>query len=1098
MAGGRARFAACNMLSSLRSGTGLCRSRIYSWLRADVTKSYRQHFVFPMALALATLTASCGDVDLPAEGEAADLRIVDGNEQVGPAGTPLARPLVVRVLDSEGLPVPDQAVEFVVANGGGSADPETFTTGDDGFASASWTLGPGAGGQQLRARTPRGGDGELLEVQFTATAVAGSGSVLVDVSGNDQVGPVNSALAHSLVVKTTDALGNPVGNVEVTWSVSGGGSISPVTVVTGADGLAAAERVLGPSSGAQSAQAAVEDFTGSPVTFNHTAEPANPTALVLVSGDGQSAPAGFEVALDLVVRLEDPSGNGIGGRPITWVVPAGSGAVNPVSVQTDPNGLASTRWTMPSTVGQHTVNAVFSGLPPVVFTGTATADVPTTITMVSGNGQSAPVGTAVTNPLVVRVTDASDNPVPGVSVAWVAEGGGSVSADNTPTDAQGLAQVSRTLGLLPGQYTTTASVVGLQGSPVTFVSSATVGAPAQLALTQQPGSPVVSGGAFTPSPTVQVQDAQGNAVPVGGVPILVTITSGQPGATLENESRNTNVSGRVTFSTLRISGPPDDDYILTFTANFQGSALTPVSSEPIVVTSGGATRLVLTQQPSSSAQSGVPFTQQPVVQVVDGTGNPVVGERTITVRIGEGDGTLEGDVTVSTGGGSTATFTDLAISGQVGARTLIFSSGALTPAESNSINVTTGPATDIAIQAGNDQTALVGTTLPADPAVIIRDSGGNPVGGVEVTFQVTGGGGSVTPGTATTGSNGIAATNWTLGATAGPNELTATASVGTVTFNATGSELTTTTTLDADPDPPTVTGTNVTLNATVTSDGGDPAGNVEFRDNGNPVGIDDLDQNGQAVVAVVLTDVGPHSITAHYLGGGGFAASESDALPYEITASNSAPVANPDAFSVSEEGTLSQAAPGVLANDADADADVLSAQLIGGPPANGDIAFDANGSFTYTPDPDFNGTDQFTYRANDGEADSELATVTITVNGVNDDPMFTPGGDVEVTTLEALAFSDQWATGIDPGPPDESAQELEFDVTLNDPADAGAFLVLPQISDDGTLSFTAAPTIEPRVIPLTVVLSDDQGGSTDPVGLTLTIISPLGPEPVSP
>ncbi len=70
---------------------------------------------------------------------------------------------------------------------------------------------------------------------FSATADAGSGSILVEVDGDEQTGPVNSALADSLVVKTTDALGNPVAGVEVTWSVSGGGSITPVTVITGAE-----------------------------------------------------------------------------------------------------------------------------------------------------------------------------------------------------------------------------------------------------------------------------------------------------------------------------------------------------------------------------------------------------------------------------------------------------------------------------------------------------------------------------------------------------------------------------------------------------------------------------------------------------------------------------------------------------------------------------------------------------------------------------------------------------------------------------------------------------------------------------------------------
>jgi hypothetical protein len=120
--------------------------------------------------------------------------------------------------------------------------------------------------------------------------------------------------------------------------------------------------------------------------------------------------------------------------------------------------------------------------------------------------------------------------------------------------------------------------------------------------------------------------------------------------------------------------------------------------------------------------------------------------------------------------------------------------------------------------------------------------------------------------------------------------------------------------------------------------------------------------------------------------------------------------------------------------------------------------------------------------------------VTLTINAVNDDPVFTPGGDVTVTTVEALAFSDQWATGIDPGPPDESSQTLDFAVTLINPADSDAFLVPPQISDDGTLTFAAAQLslTESRVIPLSVVLTDNQGGSAGPVGLNITV-APLGP-----
>ena len=73
------------------------------------------------------------------------------------------------------------------------------------------------------------------------------------------------------------------------------------------------------------------------------------------------------------------------------------------------------------------------------------------------------------------------------------------------------------------------------------------------------------------------------------------------------------------------------------------------------------------------------------------------------------------------------------------------------------------------------------------------------------------------------------------------------------------------------------------------------------------------------------------------------------------------------------------AAPGVLANDTDVDGDPLTAVSWLTGPANGTLTLNADGSFTYTPDADFNGTDSFTYRANDGTADGNTATVTITV-----------------------------------------------------------------------------------------------------------------------
>lgn len=93
---------------------------------------------------------------------------------------------------------------------------------------------------------------------------------------------------------------------------------------------------------------------------------------------------------------------------------------------------------------------------------------------------------------------------------------------------------------------------------------------------------------------------------------------------------------------------------------------------------------------------------------------------------------------------------------------------------------------------------------------------------------------------------------------------------------------------------------------------------------------------------------------------------------------NAPPQANDDTYSVNENTALAAAAPGVLSNDTDPDGDAITAVLVSSP-SHGTLTFHADGSFTYTPNAHFACTDSFTYKANDGLADSNVATVTIHV-----------------------------------------------------------------------------------------------------------------------
>ncbi len=108
-----------------------------------------------------------------------------------------------------------------------------------------------------------------------------------------------------------------------------------------------------------------------------------------------------------------------------------------------------------------------------------------------------------------------------------------------------------------------------------------------------------------------------------------------------------------------------------------------------------------------------------------------------------------------------------------------------------------------------------------------------------------------------------------------------------------------------------------------------------------------------------------------------------DTIDVTVVGANSAPVAVNDSYATNQSTILTVAAPGVLANDTDADGDALTASLVSGP-AHGQLTLNANGSFSYTPTAGYSGSDSFQYTASDGKVGSNSATVSITVRAAGD------------------------------------------------------------------------------------------------------------------
>jgi hypothetical protein len=198
-----------------------------------------------------------------------------------------------------------------------------------------------------------------------------------------------------------------------------------------------------------------------------------------------------------------------------------------------------------------------------------------------------------------------------------------------------------------------------------------------------------------------------------------------------------------------------------------------------------------------------------------------------------------------------------------------------------------------------------------------------------------------------------------------------------------------------------------------------------------------------------------------------------------------APTASNDSYSTNEDQPLTVGAAGVLTNDIGVGP--LTAVLGTTPPASqGTVSLSANGGFTFNPAADFNGTTSFTYRAQNAGGLSAPATVTITVNSVNDAPTFNLIAS-HTSNEDAGAQSVANAlTARSAGPANESGQTLTLTVTNDNNA---LFTSQPAIDASGTLTYTAAANTSGSAI-VTVKLQDNGGtanGGVDQTTKTLTI-----------
>jgi hypothetical protein len=262
--------------------------------------------------------------------------------------------------------------------------------------------------------------------------------VVEPVGGDGQVGLVGQPLSDSLVVLVKDTRDEPMPGVAVGWTVVGGGSVSQPGTVTGSDGRAAVQRVLGGDTGAQTTTATVPNIP--PAVFTATAQAPTAARLVITTQPAGTAENGVQLAEQPALRVDDTSGQPFGkGVEITASV-EGATLSGTTVMKSDGSGVARfTDLNLTGAPGSYPLTFSAPNLAGVRSTAIKLAvGAPGVLSIVTQPPHSV-LDTEVFPPdqqPTVRVTDAGGNAVAGATVsASIQSGSGTLEGAVTAATA---------------------------------------------------------------------------------------------------------------------------------------------------------------------------------------------------------------------------------------------------------------------------------------------------------------------------------------------------------------------------------------------------------------------------------------------------------------------------------------------------------------------------------------------------------------------------------------------------------------------------------------------------------------------------------------
>ena len=473
------------------------------------------------------------------------------------------------------------------------------------------------------------------------------------------------------------------------------------------------------------------------------------TKLRVGIGDGQTGAPGRELPLPLEVVVTDDDNRPIPDVEVGFTVLGQvGGTVSKPAARSDRAGKVQVKWTLGPEPGAQSVQAVAansSGSPldgsPLTFSAEAARPRPARILLLRAPPTLVQNGVLFDRQPVVGILDSENQPVAEVDVsASIASGAGMLTGTTiVSTDAEGRAtygdlSIQGAVGARTLRFSVSDPLLEIVTAPVEVGAGAATAMVGNEPLTYQGtvNSPV------SPAPSVLVRDGAGNPVPE----VAITFGADRDGS-VSPSTVITNELGVAQVTSWTLGRSAGVRY--TLTARIQSAGNGPVVFSAMAQ-AGTAGKLEIDVQPSPTAQSGVPFSRQPVIQVTDDLGNPAPQaglEITATLSSGPGGTLQHASATTNTSG--LASFSDLSLTGLVGDYRLSFSAPALTGVASDLISVAAGPAARLALVALPPPAARSRVPLETQPSVQLQDASGNPVAqaGVEVRASLASGEGTL-------------------------------------------------------------------------------------------------------------------------------------------------------------------------------------------------------------------------------------------------------------------------------------------------------------------------------------------------------------------